>query len=127
MADLTAKAQVLNTLKAKHLQANADLITFRNFALEKLHSKECMNAGESNITDCYADIGNISREAIVLSKDTKDIIYVFEKPAAPTEVAELCLNNDVKVSFKKDLCKLTEEDPSKKKTNDDNYEAPVYS
>jgi hypothetical protein len=125
MADLTAKAQVLNTLKAKHLQANADLITFRNFALEKLHSKECMNAGESNITDCYADIGNISREAIVLSKDTKDIIYVFEKPAAPTEVAELCLNNDVKVSFKKDLCKLTEEDPSKKKTNDDNYEAPV--
>jgi hypothetical protein len=125
MADLTAKAQVLNTLKAKHLQANADLITFRNFALEKLHSKECMNAGESNITDCYADIGNISREAIVLSKDAKDIIYVFEKPAAPTEVEELCLNNDVKVSFKKDLCKLTEEDPSKKKSNDDNYEAQV--
>jgi hypothetical protein len=125
MADLTAKAQVLNTLKAKHLQENADLITFRNFALEKLHSKECMNAEESNITNCYADIGNISREAIVLTKDTNDIIYVFEKPAAPTEVAELCLNSDVKVSFKKDLCKLTEEDPSKKKTNDDNYEAPV--
>ena len=127
MADLVAKSQVLNALKTKHLQASPDLIIFRNFALEKLHSGECMNSGESNIPDCYSDLGNISREAMTLSGDAKDIIFVFEKNKEATSIQQLCLEGEEKVPFKDTLCALMDEDPAKKskKKNDESYQAPV--
>lgn len=127
MADLVAKSQVLNALKAKHIQASPDLITFRNFALEKLHSGECMTSGESNVDSCYADLGNISREAITLSGEASDIMYVFEKPKEDTVVQQLCLDSKEDVPFKKALCELKDEDPSKKsgKQRIESFEAPV--
>jgi hypothetical protein len=127
MADLVAKAQVLTTLRAKHIQASPDLITFRNFALEKLHSGECMTSGESNISDCYTDLGSISREAITLSGETNDIIYVYKKPKEDTAVTQLCLESVEVVPFKEALCALKDEDPSKKSGKKllPTYDAPV--
>jgi hypothetical protein len=124
MADLVSKSLVLNALKAKHIQARPDLITFRNFALEKLHSGKCVTAGESNIT-CAADLGNISLEAITLTGDAADIIYVFDKPKEDTILDQLCLDSKEEIPFKADLCALKDDEPTKKTTKDDNYEAPV--
>ncbi|MBA2404444.1 MAG: hypothetical protein H0V66_06710, partial [Bdellovibrionales bacterium] len=125
--ELVAKSQVLNALKAKQLQARPDLITFRNFALEKLHSAECMTPGESNINTCYADLGNISREAITLAGEANDILYIFDKPKEATAVDQLCTGSKEEVDFKKELCALKDEDPSKKSSRKkiDSYEAPV--
>lgn len=125
MADLVAKSQMLNALKAKHVQSHPDLITFRNFALEKLHSSECMKSEESNI-GCNAELGNISLNSIVLSQNVSDIIYVFKNPVEATEIAQLCLESEEVVPFKKELCELLKEEPKKtSQNNNDNYEAPV--
>ncbi len=127
MADLSAKSLVLSALKAKHIQADPDLISLRDFALEKLHSKPCnMPSEESNITSCDADLGNISLQAIALSGETKDIIYVFQKPTTPSSIQEICDARQDKTNFKEELCSIKDEPPSKtSKSSIDSYEAPV--
>jgi hypothetical protein len=124
LADLVAKSQMLNALKAKHVQSTPDLISFRNFALEKLHSNECMKSEESNL-NCSFDLGEISVNSIVLSKNVNDIIYVFENPLEGTEIGHLCLESEEVVPFKEKLCELLKEDPKKTSNNNDEYEAPV--
>lgn len=125
MAELVNKAQVLTALKAKHIQARPDLITFRNFAMEKLHSGQCMNSNDTNIS-CDKDLGSISLEAVALTGNAADIIHVFTKPAADTVIDQLCLDSKEVVPHKAELCELKEEDkPVKKTVNNDDYEAPV--
>lgn len=125
MADLVAKSQMLGALKAKHIQATPDLITFRNFALEKLHSNECMKSEESNI-NCNAELGNISLNSVVLTQNVNDIIYVFENPIDGNEVGQLCVDGVEEVPYKESLCALLKEDPKKNsKINNDHFEAPV--
>lgn len=128
MAELVEKAQYLNALKAKHLQSSPDLIVMRNFALEKLHSsKGCMNAGESTIRECSQDIGPISREALTLTGDAKEILYIFEKPKSDTDIAHVCDEGTEKVSYKDELCDLADEDLKNKedKINADTFQASV--
>ena len=125
MADLVAKSNILNALKAKHIQSSPDLFTFRNFALEKLHSGECMTSTESNIT-CDKVLGNISKEAITLSGDASDIIHVFAKPKDATVIAQLCLDSkEANIPGKAALCEIKDEVVVKKSENNDSYEAPV--
>ena len=126
MADLVAKSQVLNALKAKNIQADPDLVSLRNFALEKLHSETCkMTSEESNIT-CETGLGNISLQAIVLSAAAKDIIYVYDKPATATSIDEICAAKADKINFKDELCAIKDEVPSNtSKAAIDSYEAPV--
>ncbi len=125
MADLVAKSNILTALKAKHIQSSPDLFTFRNFALEKLHSGECMTSTESNIT-CDKELGNISKEAITLSGDAGDIIHVFAKPKDATVIAQLCLETkETNIPGKTFLCEIKDEVVVKKSENNDSYEAPV--
>jgi len=125
MADLVAKSNILTALKAKHIQSSPDLFTFRNFALEKLHSGGCMTSTESNIT-CDKELGNISKEAITLSGDAGDIIHVFAKPKDATVIAQLCLETkEVNIPGKDFLCQIKDEVVVKKSENNDSYEAPV--
>jgi hypothetical protein len=125
MADLVAKSNILTALKAKHIQSSPDLFTFRNFALEKLHSGECMTSTESNIT-CDKELGNISKEAITLSGDAGDIIHVFAKPKDATVIAQLCLESkEANIPGKTFLCEIKDEVVVKKSENNDSYEAPV--
>ncbi len=122
MADLVAKSNILTALKAKHIQSSPDLFTFRNFALEKLHSGGCMTSTESNIT-CDKELGNISKEAITLSGD---IIHVFAKPKDATVIAQLCLESkEANIPGKTFLCEIKDEVVVKKSENNDSYEAPV--
>jgi hypothetical protein len=127
MADMVAKSQYLNALKAKMLQDSTDLVILRNFTLEKLHSASCMQAGESKISDCYQEIGNISKEALTLSGDAKSIIYVFEKPKEDSDIEKICNETKEIIPFKADICKLNDEDPSQneKSKNPDNFQASV--
>ena len=125
MADLVAKSNILTALKAKHIQSSPDLFTFRNFALEKLHSGGCMTSTESNIT-CDKELGNISKEAITLSGDAGDIIHVFAKPKDATVIAQLCLESkEANIPGKTFLCEIKDEVVVKKSENNDSYEAPV--
>ena len=125
MADLVTKSNILTALKAKHIQSSPDLFTFRNFALEKLHSGECMTSSESNIT-CDKELGNISKEAITLSGDAGDIIHVFAKPKDATVIAQLCLESkEANIPGKTFLCEIKDEVVVKKSENNDSYEAPV--
>ena len=125
MADLVAKSNILTALKAKHIQSSPDLFTFRNFALEKLHSGGCMTSTESNIT-CDKELGNISKEAITLSGDAGDIIHVFAKPKDATVIAQLCLETkEANIPGKTFLCEIKDEVVVKKSENNDSYEAPV--
>jgi hypothetical protein len=125
LIDLAAKSQILNALKAKHIQSSPDLFTFRNFALEKLHSGGCMNSNESNIT-CDKELGNISKEAITLSDDASDIIHVFTKPKDATVIAQLCLESkEANIPGRTALCEIKDEVVVKKSENNDSYEAPV--
>ena len=125
MADLVAKSNILTALKAKHIQSSPDLFTFRNFALEKLHSGGCMTSTESNIT-CDKELGNISKEAITLSGGAGDIIHVFAKPKDATVIAQLCLESkEANIPGKTFLCEIKDEVVVKKSENNDSYEAPV--
>jgi hypothetical protein len=126
LADLMDKAQYLTSLKAKHLQTSPDLISFRNYALEKLHSGQCMNSTESNIMECPPEIGTLPKEAIVLAAETEDIIHIFEKPKESTNISSICVESSEKVPFSSELCELAEDDPKKKKkVNQDTYVASV--
>jgi hypothetical protein len=127
MADLVAKSNVLMALKAKNIQADPDLVSLRDFALEKLHSEPCnAPSEESNIVSCEGGLGNISLQAIVLSGEAKDIIHVYEKPASPTTIQEICANKKDKSNYIEDLCSIKDEAPSKSsKKSFDSYEAPV--
>lgn len=127
MAKLVAKSQYLTALKSKMMQDSTDLVTLRNFTLAKLHSAKCMQAGDSNISDCYKDIGNISKEAMTLSGDAKSIIYVFQKPKEDSDIEKICLETKESIPYKDVICKLNEEDPGEdeKSKNPDNFQASV--
>jgi hypothetical protein len=127
LSELMDKAQYLNALKAKHLQSSPDLISFRNYALEKLHSGQCMTSSETNIMECYQDIGPLSKEAVVLASEAKDIIHIFEKPKENTDISKICVESSEKVAFSSELCELADDDPTKKKkkVNPDTYQASV--
>jgi hypothetical protein len=126
MAELVAKSQVLNALKAKHIQADPNLISLRNFALEKLNSESCkMTSVESNISSCDG-VGNISLQVIVLSAEAKDIVFMYDKPTVPSSIEEICDNKEIKTNFKDELCAIKDEPPMiESKSTFDSYEAPV--
>lgn len=128
MANLTEKANVLQALKVKHMQLSPDRISLRNFALQKLLSGECVTEGDADIGECYPDLGTIPREAATLTGNAGEILFVLENPKAEIDIDRICDESEEKVTYKKDLCDLAEEEAKKSakgKVNVDSYNAPT--
>ena len=117
MAALVNKANTLSAMRAKLLLANPGLTVLRNFALEQLESNECMSAGESNIGECSQDVGTISREVVTLSGDAGDVLHLFARSEAETDISGVCAERSEKVPHTDELCVLYEEGLKKKKTS----------
>jgi hypothetical protein len=104
------KSIVLNALRAKMLEDSANLLTLRNFAVEKYQSQNCGIQMESSLLGCYDDLGAISKEAVVLAEAGLDLAVVYAMPDKGTNISELCDDENIKIYKKDRLCSF-EDDP----------------
>ncbi len=126
MADLLEKSNYLNALKTKILQESSDRISLRNFLLEKIYSNKCGSATDSSISNCSADIGNISKEAVALSSEANNIIFVLQNPKSQTDIEKICEETKETIPFKDEICELDDEEIEKEKNvNQDFFQASV--
>lgn len=135
MIELEQKASILSNLKLKVAAAAPQIMIFRNYAIEKLMANECLKPEETNIPNCYENIGTISREAVALTDSVNKVIYVYDKPAQATQVDQLCKQEHKgtpeapveHVPYKQDLCRWKIKDTTQKANSiqKELYDAPV--
>jgi hypothetical protein len=106
-AELIKKAEALNLLKQKMVEPQQNLISLRNFAIEKFQTQKCEHAVDSSVTECFQKTDySISTEALVLSGDALKIIVVQDQKTSNTDISELCEDEEVKLPSKDRLCAL---------------------
>lgn len=121
LEDLIQRSQALSALKAAHIQSAPELITMRNFVMEKLLSGECMTEGNSDI-QCDQDLGSISKETLVLSENTGRIIHLLDNPEQDNKIDGICDEGKEMISYKDAICELIDEEPSKKSWKREDYQ-----
>ena len=126
--ELLEKSNYLNAIKTKMLQDVANDIELRNFALEQLHSSECEEEKkeDTSINNCSADLGDMAKEAVALSKDTSDIVFVLQNPKNQTNIDEICNKETSTTSVTASICTLRPQKKDEdKKVNPDFFQASV--
>jgi hypothetical protein len=129
---LSQESEALNALKKKILEESTELMTMRNFAVEKLDSQKCFSLKEDlAVGDCYDQFDtNISKEAFALMNDGINIALVFTRPEAATDISGICQKGEEKIIAKDRLCafltdKTSDLVESRDSRKDHEFRAPV--